>query len=56
VISGLNAQLGVVVPPGQIDGDYLDIDYHSWYVRRALASLAGFAPIPNAWVENWATF
>lgn len=57
VISGLNAQLGLAVPQGQIDGgDYLGFHYNSGYVRRALASLAGFAPIPEAWVENWATF
>jgi len=56
VVSGLNAQLGALVPPGSIGGDYLDIDYDSYYVRLALLSLAGFGPINNGWVENWASY
>ena len=55
-VSGLNEQTGVSVLKGDVDGAKLDIDYDSWYVRRALASLAGFAPIGNAWVDNWSSY
>ena len=56
IVSGLNEQTGGTPILGDVDGDDLDIDYDSWYVRRALASLAGFAPIGNAWVDNWSTY
>ncbi len=55
-VSGLNEQTGGSVLIGDVDGNKLDIDYDSWYVRRALASLAGFAPIGNAWVDNWSSY
>ena len=56
VVSGLNAQLGQVVPQGTIGGDILDIDYDSMYLRLALLSLAGFGAVSNTWVENWASY
>jgi hypothetical protein len=56
VISGLNAQLGQWVSAGTIGGNYIDIDYDSYYWRMALQSLAGFGPIANASIDNWATY
>jgi hypothetical protein len=53
VASGLNAQLGTGPGPGQIGGDYTDIDYNSLYVRRAMRALTGFAPVANATFDNW---
>jgi hypothetical protein len=56
VISGLNAQLGLSVSAGTIGGNYIDIDYDSYYWRRALLPLAGFGPIANTSIDNWAAY
>jgi hypothetical protein len=56
VVSGLNAQLGQWVAAGKIGGDYIDIDYDSYYWRMAMQPLAGFAPIANTYMDNWATY
>jgi hypothetical protein len=56
VVSGMKKQLGEWADEGDVDGNYLDIDYDSRYVRLALKSLAGFAPVGNAWVDNWSTY
>ncbi len=56
VISGLNEQLGQNQDRGDQDGNYLDIDYNSYFVRQALRSFAGWSPITNGWVENWASY
>jgi len=56
VVSGLNAQLGAAVSMGQIGTVTTDFDYDSQYVRKALKALAGFAPVSNAWIDNWATY
>jgi len=38
-------------------GDYpVVVQYNSCRIRDALAKLTGFAPIPNGWVDNWATY
>lgn len=34
----------------------LVIRYNSCYVARALEPLTGFAEVPNAWIDNWATW
>ncbi len=56
VISGLNAQTGPAPPLGDLDAGYVDMDFDSDYVRRAMQSFAGFVPIENAWADNWATY
>ena len=56
VASGLNHQLGVFVPDGSFGGDYTDIDYNSQYVQLAMRALAGFAPVANAYTEDWKTY
>jgi hypothetical protein len=57
VVSGLNEQIGVAAATGSVGTvDRIDIDYDSQYVRRALKAFAGFAPISNAWIDNWATY
>lgn len=61
VYSGLNELLGGGPPPdGTIGGggggsEYV-IEYWSCYVNNSLAGLTGLVGIPNAWVENWATY
>ncbi len=56
VISGMSEQIDIPIGRTEYGGNYIDIDYDSYEVRRALAPLAGFAPIGNAWVDNWASY
>ncbi len=57
VVSGLNEQLGINPQRSQFgDGDYLEIQYASCYVRLALAPLTGLAPVRNAWLDTWASY
>ncbi|GBD31591.1 hypothetical protein HRbin33_00550 [bacterium HR33] len=61
VYSGLNELLGGPAPPdgtigGGGGGNRYEIEYWSCYVDNSLASLTGFVAIPNAWVENWASY
>jgi hypothetical protein len=56
VASGLSRQIGLVPPVGAIGGDYTDIDYNSQYVYLAMRALAGFAPVANAYTEQWSTY
>jgi hypothetical protein len=56
VISGLNRQFSGSPGKGELGDDYVDIDFDSNYVRRAMRSFAGFVPIANAWADNWATY
>lgn len=60
VISGLNQLLGGPPPPqGSIGGNAgsrYEIDYASCYVAPTVARLGGFAPVRNAWLDNWASY
>ena len=58
VISGLNHQTGPNPSPGDwgVAGTHIDIRYNSCHVLSAFTSLTGFAPIENAWMDNWATY
>ncbi|NIM49210.1 MAG: hypothetical protein GTN62_04620 [Gemmatimonadales bacterium] len=56
VVSGLYEQTGRNADVGDVDGNYLYVYHDSYYVRRALASLAGFAPMTNTWIDNWASY
>lgn len=57
VISGLREQLsGTGAPNARIGEEPVYIRYDSCRVRQTLAGLAGFAPIGNAWVDNWASY
>ena len=61
VISGLNEQLGGPPPPGGTiggggGGARYYIDYCGDEVDDVIAPLTGFAPIRNAWVDNWASY
>jgi len=57
-VSGLKRQLG----SGATDNDWgpagthIEIHYYSCYVRNALLAETGFAPITNAWMDNWAAY
>jgi hypothetical protein len=58
MVSGLNYLTGPV-PPGGVwgpNGTLTRIWYQSCFVDSALTAISGFAPIPNAWVDNWATY
>lgn len=58
VVTGLNHQIGMNPTVGVWgpDSTHIDIRYNSCYVRSASTSLTGFAPIENAWLDNWATY
>jgi hypothetical protein len=56
VISGMMEQIDSAIGRSEYGGNYIDIDFDSYEVRKALASLAGFAPIGNAWVDNWSSY
>jgi type II secretory pathway pseudopilin PulG len=60
VVSGLNAQLTGSPPKkgalAAASNRTVDMDYNSWYVARAMQAFAGFAPIENAWIDNWASY
>ena len=56
VVSGLNEQLGLNPLKTHIAGGYVDIDYDSRFVRLATRPFAGFFPVENGWVDNWATY
>jgi hypothetical protein len=58
VISGLNYLLGDNPPPGEWPTDSRDlvIRFNSCFMRQALASVSGFTPLANAWIDNWAMY
>ena len=56
VVTGLNYQLGGTPAQGTLGTGFVDIDFHSNKIRRAMQSFAGFVPIENAWADNWATW
>ena len=56
VVTGLNEQLGSNPSKTHVAGGYVDIDYDSRFVRLATRPFAGFFPVANGWVDNWATY
>lgn len=56
VITGLDHQLGLNSPTNKLRDGYIDIDYDSREVRRALKRLVGFVPMQNAIVDNWPSY
>lgn len=61
VISGLNELLSGASPQatqlGGVGGaTWWHFDYCSTYVDATLAALTGLVGVPNAWVDNWATY
>jgi len=56
-VTGLNAQLGMSPPAGQLGGGLTqDFLYYECEVRNALDALVGFVPIDNGWIDNWAMY
>jgi hypothetical protein len=57
VISGMIEQLpDSSIGRTEYGGNFIDIDFDSYEVRKSLAPLAGWAPVGNAWVDNWTTY
>jgi type II secretory pathway pseudopilin PulG len=58
VVSGLNEQLGINPQRTEMGGPGKDVDlsYDSCQIQAALARLSGFAPVRNAWFDNWASY
>jgi hypothetical protein len=58
VITGLNERLGLPTAPDSLGASgktYLVI-YNSCDVDETLARLTGLVPVPNAYVDNWASY
>jgi hypothetical protein len=55
-ISGLNLQLGQVVPASAIANGEKYFRYNSCILARALRPFAGLVPLDNAWADNWASY
>lgn len=56
-VTGLNEQLGMNPPTGQLGGGWFqDYLYYECEVRNALNALVGFVPVENAWIDNWAMY
>lgn len=56
VVSGLNVQLGMAVPTGDVGNGNKTIQYNSCNVSAALAGLGSLVPIRNAWADNWPAY
>ncbi len=56
VITGLNMQLGQVVPASAIANGTKVFRYNSCILARALRPFSGVVPIDNAWADNWASY
>jgi len=61
VISGLNSILVGTPPQNTVLGGasgpaWFHFNYCSTYVDASLTAFSGFAPIANAWVDNWASY
>ncbi|MBI2403385.1 MAG: hypothetical protein HYV20_11765, partial [Gemmatimonadetes bacterium] len=56
-VSGLNKQLAAgAEPPENFGGTNVTIWHDACKIQQTLSRLTGFAPITNAWVDNWATY
>jgi hypothetical protein len=56
VITGLNMQLGQVVPASSIANGTKLFKYNSCILARALRPFSGVVPLDNAWTDNWASY
>jgi len=56
IVSGLNQQLGMVVPVSDIANGTKIFRYNSCLVQRALRPMSGLVPLDNAWADNWASY
>jgi Tfp pilus assembly protein PilX len=56
LISGLNMQLGMAVPPSAIANGEKYFRYNSCILARALRPFSGVVPLENAWTDNWASY
>jgi hypothetical protein len=56
LITGLNTLTGASAPTTTFDNNPVHVRYNSCNVRRALKRWRGFRPLPEAWVDGWATY
>jgi hypothetical protein len=56
VVTGLNAKLGQAVQQSDIGNGNKTFQYNSCNVESALGSFAALFPMPNAWMDNWASY
>jgi hypothetical protein len=56
VVTGLNVQLGQVVPVSDVGNGTKTFRYDSCNVAKAAGSFAGLQPFRNTTVDNWSTY
>jgi hypothetical protein len=56
IITGLDAQLGQSINESDIGNGEKIFQYNSCNVESALGSFAALFPMPNAWMDNWASY
>lgn len=56
LVTGLNAKLGQAVNESDIGNGSKTFQYNSCNIEAALGSFAALFPMPNAWVDNWASY
>ncbi len=58
LVSGMNHQTGSLSGSGGWGdtGTHIDITYDSCAIRNAFRSLSGFALVPGAWMDRWASY
>lgn len=58
VLTGLNGMIGPTPGPNPFEGPGFDLtfQYRSCNIEDAMSKFGGFQSVPNAWVDNWATY
>jgi hypothetical protein len=56
IVTGLDAKLGQSVNESDIGNGTKTFRYNSCNVESALGSFAALFPMPNAWMDNWASY
>jgi hypothetical protein len=58
LVSGMNHQTGNLSGQGQWGdtGTHIDVEYNSCAVNQAFSTFSGFAPVPGAWMDRWASY
>ena len=56
VVSGLNIELGQLLPQGSVGNGTKTFQYNSCNVAKAMAKQSQLVGYTNAWVDNWPTY
>lgn len=56
VVTGLNVMLGMVVPTTDVGNGDKQYKFDSCNAAKALKNQARLRPLPNTWMDNWASY